>query len=221
MAKNQNKFFLGNLDATGQYTGYRLAFKPNIAEARAFNEGDTPKFDVTLLIPKTDKAGLKRLRDAVDAAIDATDWSAKAKQQVKKVAWDTDAFNDNSVIKDGDAKNERAAEEGASTYEQRAGHYTVKLTRKESFGPVGCFNADAVKIPEIEKAGAFQAGYWVNVSAQVYCYDFNGKKGVSLQFDAVQLIREDDIFGMDNPFSAVEVPDATKFDDALEFGDEE
>ena len=37
MAKNQNKFFLGNLDATGQYTGYRLAFKPNIAEARAFN----------------------------------------------------------------------------------------------------------------------------------------------------------------------------------------
>lgn len=219
MAKQQNKFFLGNKDAAGQYIGYRLAFAPNIAEARAFNEGDTKKYDVTLLIPKTDKAGIKRLQDAVNAAIDATDWSAKAKQQVKKVAWDTDAYNDYSILKDGDARNERSAEEGANTYEQRAGHYTVKLTRKESFGPVGCYTADAQKIPDIEKAGAFMAGYWVNVNANVYCYDFNGKKGVSLQFDAVQLVKEDEIFGVENPFEVVEV-EGTSFDEALEFGDE-
>jgi len=204
MAKNKNAFFIGDLKE-GQFVGYRLAFAPNLAEARGFNEEDNRKFDVTVLIPKTDKAGIKRIKDAINGAIDKTDWSAAAKTQVKKTAWDFDAYNDYCIMKDGDAKNERAKDEEKTEYTQRDGHYTLKATRKESFGPPTVVDKDAEPIPGIELKGAIQSGYWVNVSANVYCYDFNGKKGVSLQFDAVQLVKEGEIFGQSNPFEAIDI----------------
>jgi len=206
MAKKQFKFFVGEVDSNGQYTGYRLAFKPNLATPRAFNDGDTEKYDLTLIVPKTDKAGIKRIKDAVNGAIDATDWSAKAKQQVKKTAFeDADGFGEYALLKDGDARNERAEDEGATTYDQRAGCYTLKLTRKASFGPPIVVDADAQPIPSMSIEGAIMAGYWVNVQAIIYCYDYQGKKGVSIQFDAVQVVKADDVFGQSNPFEAVEI----------------
>lgn len=223
MAKQKNAFFIGDLKE-GNRLGYRLAFNPNLAEARGFKsatgEESARKFDVTVLIPKTDKAGIKRIKDAVNKAIDSTDWSAAAKAQVKKVAWDFDAYNDYCVMKDGDEKNARAKDEEKTEYEQRAGHYTLKATRKDSFGPPSVVNANAEPIPSIELKGAIQAGYWVNVSANVYCYDFNGKKGASIQFDAVQLVKEDEIFGQSNPFEALDIePEVVETDGESPFNE--
>ena len=40
----------------------------NILEARAFGEGQTPKYSVMLLIPKTDVGTVTRMKAAIDAA---------------------------------------------------------------------------------------------------------------------------------------------------------
>jgi len=202
MAKTKS-FFIGDLKG-GQYTGYRMFFG-DLAEPRGFSEDAAKKYSVTVLIPKTDKAGIKRIKDAVTAAVNATDWSEKAKKQVLKTCFDEDAYNDYAILKDGDAWNERAAEEGKEPYPQREGHYTVKCSRKDSFGAPAVFDADASPIPVIQIAGEIQRGYWINVNAQVYCYDFNGKKGAAMQFDAVQKVREDEIFGQTNPFESLDL----------------
>jgi len=207
MAKTKS-FFVGDVKG-GQHVGYRLFFG-DLAEARGFNDDDKRKYSLTVLIPKEDKAGIKRVKDAVKAAIDSTDWSAKAKAQVLKTAFDDDnGYNDYAILKDGDLWNARAVDEGKEAYPQREGHYTLKMSRKESFGPPAVVDADANPIPAMHIDGEVQRGYWINVNAQVYCYDFQGKKGVSMQFDAVQKVREDEVFGQSNPFEPVDFGDDT------------
>ena len=39
----------------------------NVFKPKAINEGQDPKYSVCLLIPKEDKATLKKIRDAIEA----------------------------------------------------------------------------------------------------------------------------------------------------------
>lgn len=43
----------------------------NVFEPTAMNEGETPKYNICILIPKEDEATLSRVKKAIDAAIEA------------------------------------------------------------------------------------------------------------------------------------------------------
>ena len=58
-----------------------------------------------------------------------------------------------------------------------------------------------------------QPGYHVNVQMSAYCYS-KPKFGVTLQLQAVQLVKEDAVFGRENPFGAVEEFNADEEDES-------
>ena len=59
---------MAEVNSTKVVTGkVRFSFV-NVFEARAFGEGQTPKYSVMLLIPKSDVGTIARIKKAIDAA---------------------------------------------------------------------------------------------------------------------------------------------------------
>ena len=144
----------------------RFSF-PHVFEPHAVEEGDKEKYSIMILIPKSDKATMKKLREAEKAAAEkgvATVWGGK---RPKKIA---------SIIKDGDDEEETDLEE----YPERAGHYymNVRTDRKpQVVGP------DVQPIMDREE---IYSGCYGRVSINAFPYDYAGKKGVSFGLNNVQ-----------------------------------
>jgi hypothetical protein len=190
---------------------YRCIF-PSLATPKAF-EGQTEaqaKYAVKVLIPKKDKETVKAINAFLEAAVAKTAWPAGAKKQVIQVAKNQDMMNDNCVLKDGDAINERRVGEEKAPVDAYNGHYVLTLSRKGTFGAPGIYLAGkgadgkaAVCPPERTNA-EIQSGFWVNAFFQSYCYS-KPKQGITLSLIAVQKVKEDTVFGQINPFDAIDV----------------
>ena len=77
----------------------------------------------------------------------------------------------------------------------------------------------ACEIPPALIPTTIRPGFWVIVEASAYVFD-GANSGVSLQLQGVQLVKEDEEFGRQNNFTAVEGADdgddedtENKFDD--------
>ena len=60
----------------------RLSYA-NVWEPKAANENAQPKYSVSIIIPKSDKATLKKINDAIDAAIEEGIGSLAARNPTK------------------------------------------------------------------------------------------------------------------------------------------
>jgi len=187
-------------------------YYPTLAEAKTFQEGQHPKYSIKILIPKTDKEQIKKIKDFYTAGVQKnTVWGKGKMAQVLKVANDAgDPYNDNALLKDGDKLNKRRVDEEKEPIAVYAGHYVIGASRREDFNPVVVVDQHNKHIPKEKISGQIQAGYYINANLQLYLWD-KPKSGVSFTLVGVQKVKEC-MLEENNPFEKLDIPEDEEFD---------
>lgn len=145
--------------------GVRVAF-PSLFTHALFNGSDTGKFELTVLLPKTDVAA--------KAAIDAAIAEARAEKPNTKVP------SVNICVKDGDDEDQ---------FDAYAGHWVIKTgTRKNPT----VIHRD--KSP-IREEGVIYGGCYCNVIVDFWVQDNQWGKRVNCNLWGVQFVRDGEPFG--------------------------
>lgn len=143
---------------------------------KLIEKGKFGKYEVSVLIPKSDTASYKAMEAAVEAAkLEAKDkkWGGKIPTKFKYPA-----------INDGDEKLNKD-EEPDEVY---AGHWY--LTAKSS-EPVYTCNAKNERIDPKE----IYSGCYGIASVNFYGYDFEGTKGIGVELRGIQFIKDGEPLG--------------------------
>ena len=173
MMKTQNQKPVNPLKViTGKDTRWSYC---NVWEAKAIN-GGTPKFSVSLLIPKSDTVTVKKIKDAIEAAY--REGEAKLKGNGKSVP----AL---SVIKtplrDGD--QERPDDPAY------AGHYFLNANSTTAPGIV-----DADCQPILTRSEVY-SGVYGRASISFYAFNSSGNRGIACGLNNLQKIRDGEPLG--------------------------
>lgn len=164
----------------------------NIFKSRAFQADQDAKFSICLLIPKEDKATLKKIKAAIDEAIQegiSSKWNGKKPANVKL------------PLRDGD--EERADE--APEYEGMM-FLNVNSTQKP-----GIVDKD---LNEILDPDEVYSGCWGRASINFYPFSVNGNKGIGVGLNNVQKLKDGEHLG------AARASAESDFDDDFEDDDE-
>lgn len=149
----------------------RLSFV-HLLEPYAMDEDDPKKYSCTLLIPKTDKATLRILKSAREAAIE----QGKAKFGA---AWGKSVHN---TMKDGD-------ETDLEKYPENEGHYVMGVSANRKPGVVD------PQLDPITDEGDIYSGCYAQVSVDAFPYNAKGNKGVSFGLRNVMKVADGQAFG--------------------------
>lgn len=145
----------------------------NIFKSHAFQAGQDAKYSVCLLIPKEDKATLKKIKAAIEEAVQegvASKWGGKKPGNLKL------------PLRDGD--DERAAK--APEYE---GMYFLNTNGTQKPGIVD-ENLNEILDPE-----EVYSGCWGRASISFYAFNTNGNKGVGVGLNNIQKLKDGDRLG--------------------------
>lgn len=158
---------------------------------RKNEDGSDGKYSATLLIPKTDKATVKALEAAIEAA------KAEGVADGIKGARDFE-----SPLRDGDGKRPRGGEYGPEC---------------KGMMVVNAISKNRVKVcdrmrNEILDADEIYSGMWANVLVRFKCFSVPGNKGISCYLNLVQKVRDDQPLGSaapkaDDVFEAIDDED--------------
>lgn len=165
--------------ATKVITGkVRLSYC-HIFEPRPDDDGNE-KYSCSILIPKSDKETLRKIKAAVDAAVELgkSKWGGKVPANLKK------------PLRDGD--EERPDDEAY------AGHYFLNATSKNKPGiakPVGKGPDGKVKFQEITDSTEVYSGCYAKVSINFYPYDAKGNRGVAAGLNNVVKVQDGEFLG--------------------------
>jgi len=161
------------MSSTKVVTGkVRLSYA-RLFEAQSFN-GSDPKYSTVILIPKSDKETLKKIRNAQAAAAEAGKDKFKNKTIPKNLA---------TTLRDGD--------EDADTMQnpEYTGHFYMNVSSKNKPGVV-----DRDLNPIID-AGEVYSGCYARVSLNFFAYNVAGKQGISAGLNNVQKIADGEPLG--------------------------
>ena len=164
----------------------------NIFKSRAFQADQDAKFSICLLIPKEDKATLKKIKAAIDEAIQegiSSKWNGKKPANVKL------------PLRDGD--EERADE--APEYEG------MMFLNANSTQKPGIVDKD---LNEILDPDEVYSGCWGRASINFYPFSVNGNKGIGVGLNNVQKLKDGVHLG------AARASAESDFDDDFEDDDE-
>lgn len=164
----------------------------NIFKSRAFQADQDAKFSICLLIPKEDKATLKKIKAAIDEAIQegiSSKWNGKKPANVKL------------PLRDGD--EERADE--APEYEG------MMFLNANSTQKPGIVDKD---LNEILDSDEVYSGCWGRASINFYPFSVNGNKGIGVGLNNVQKLKDGEHLG------AARASAESDFDDDFEDDDE-
>ena len=140
-----------------------------VFEPTAMNEGDTKKYSVSILIPKTDKATVKAIKDAIQSALELG--KSKHFGGVLPKKWE-------NPLRDGDEEKDGAEYQGM---------YFINAKRKEKQGAPLVINGAKQYITEKEE---LYSGCYGNVAISLFSYEFTGKYGVGVGLNAIQKTKE-------------------------------
>ena len=158
--------------ATQMTTGTARLSYPQLWEAKSF-KGGKPKFSATLLIPKTDKKTLDRIKSCVEAA----------KADGKDKSWKGSIPKDLDLpLHDGDA-DFNAGKKG----EECKGHFY--LNAKSEMKPVVLDE----KGDEMLRQADVYAGCYVKAAINFFPYN-NAGKGVGVGLNAIKKVKEGEPF---------------------------
>lgn len=150
-------------------------------------EGQEPKYSVVILVPKTDKATINKIKAAQQAALEIGK-STKFGGSIPK--------NWKNTFRDGD---EEADLEKNPEYE---GHYFMTISNKTRPGIV-----DQSVQPIIDQTEVY-SGCYARVSMNAFAFSASGNKGVSFGLNHVQKLADGEPFGSitkaEDDFDAVE-----------------
>ena len=134
----------------------------NLFTPRAVQEGATPKYSVTLLIPKSDKATMQKIK----AAMDEAKQKFMASNSGKKLP-----TNLKSTLHDGDGERPNGGEFG----EECKGCYVITVSSNNK--PV-LVHADKTPLTDPQE---LYSGCYGRAIINFYVYDTQGNKGISAQ----------------------------------------
>lgn len=165
--------------------GYVHLFEPYAYEA-----GREPKYSCMILIPKSDKKTLAKIKAAHEAAIEQgirTKWHGKKPKNL------------GFTLRDGD---EDQPGDGGPEFD---GHYWMNVTCKTRPGVVGR------DLEPITDESAVYSGCYARVSINLFPYSASGNNGVSAGLNNVQFVRDGESLGgrsrAEDDFDAYEVED--------------
>lgn len=107
----------------------RLSYANSLYEAKAFQAGDTPKYSVTLLFKKNDKADMVSLKSLYDGAMEdlTTQWpDERTRPRIPIMGHDL------SPIKDADKACDKQGIPILEKNPEYAGHYTIRASSTEA-----------------------------------------------------------------------------------------
>jgi len=161
---------------------YLHVFEPN-----AIEEGQTPKYSVSLLIDKSDKKTLAAIKKAIEAAktAGAPKWGGKIPPNLK------------TPIRDGDAER--------PDQEEYKGKFFVNAN---SVGKPGVVDQNVQPILDSTEV---YSGCYGRASVNFYAYNVSGNKGIACGLNNIQKMRDGDTLGgrsrAEDDFDAVDSGD--------------
>ena len=142
----------------------RLSYA-NLFEAKSI-QGSKPKYSVSLIIPKSDKATLAKIEAAIDAAIEAGTAKFGGKRPNKAAL--------KLPLRDGDT--ERDDEAYANSMFVNANSTTPPQVVDESLSPI------------LDRSQVY-SGCYARASITFYAFNTNGNKGIACGLGNIQKIR--------------------------------
>lgn len=169
----------------------------HLFEAFSSFEGAAAKFSTVILVPKTDKSTIKKIKAAQQAALEQGK-STKFNGSIPK--------NWKNTFRDGD---EEADLEKNPEYE---GHYFMTISNNTKPGVVD------QHVQPVMDASEVYSGCYARVSMNAFPFSASGNKGVSFGLNHVQKIEDGEPFGnfskAENDFDPIE-DDEEDDDDGL------
>ena len=159
-------------------------------------DGNDEKYSCSILIPKNDKETLRKIKEAVDTAIEQGrgKWGGKVPPNLKK------------PLRDGD--EERPDDQAY------AGHYFLNASSKNKPGiakPIGKGADGRTKFLEITDTTEVYSGCYAKVSLNFYAYDAKGNRGVAAGLNNVVKVQDGDYLGgrarVDDDFASEDFDD--------------
>ena len=141
----------------------------NIFKSRAFQAGQDAKFSICLLIPKEDKATIKKIKAAIEEAIQegiSAKWGGKKPANLKLPLRD-----------------------GADEAEEYVGMYFLNANSNQKPGIVD------KDLNEILDPDEVYSGCWGRASLNFYAFNSNGNKGVGVGLNNIQKLKDDERLG--------------------------
>lgn len=154
----------------------RLSFV-NVFEPKAMKEGDTPKYSVTAIIPKSDTKTINAIKAAIQKA---------AENGAQRHFGGRVPTNVNNTFKDGDTETNDLGELQKAKYPEYADSYYIRLSTK--FKPKVL---DANRQEIIDPTEVY-SGCYGRVSMTFFAYSGDGKRGVSASLNNVMKTRDGD-----------------------------
>ncbi|MEC0340053.1 DUF2815 family protein [Bacillus sonorensis] len=159
----------------------------HIFQPHAIEEGQEPKYSMSIIIPKSDKETLKKIKAAVEAAkqAGASKWGGKIPKNLK------------TPLRDGD--------EERPDQEEYAGAYFLNASSKTRPGVVDAHLNEIIDSEEV------YSGCYGRVSINFYPFNTAGNKGIACGLNNVQKWEDGDYLGgrsrAQDDFDALEVED--------------
>ena len=157
---------------TGPRTRWSYA---NVWDAKSI-DGGTPKFSVSLIIPKTDTATVGRIKAAIQAAYEEGEGKLKGSS---KIAPPLEAIK--NPLRDGDKERP-----GDAAY---ANSYFINANSSTAPGIV-----DADRNPIIERSEVY-SGVYGRASISFYAFNSNGNRGIACGLNNLQKISDGEPLG--------------------------
>lgn len=159
----------------------RLSFV-SVFTPSSVNGGDE-KYTATLMIPKSDKETLRKIKAAVDAA----------KETGKSSKWGGKIPNSLDLpLHDGDEDKD------LEKYPEFAGHYYVNAksnTKPEVTKPIGKDADGKTKLQEITDSTEIYSGCYARASVNFYPFDMKGNKGVAAGLNSIVKVQDGEFLG--------------------------
>ena len=156
-------------------TGRVRASYANVFEPRAQKAGDEPKYSIALLIDKSDKATLKAIDGAINAAIaegTAKKWGGKQPAKLKL------------PLRDGDEE-----QPGDENYTGKM-FLNARSPQDRKPGIVGTTKGGDGKLLPIVDPEEFYSGCYCRATITFYAYESNGSKGVAVGLNNIQKLAD-------------------------------
>lgn len=165
-----------------------------------------PKYSLTVLISKSDKATIKAIHDFVKESIKESKHNAGIKKIITETYQNTDPQNKGCLLRDGDKLNEYAELKEEKPKKAYKNSYVLKVKRPVSFKTRAMVVDEKNKPIPVEFLDAeLQSGYWVNMVLTPYVYT-GEMSSVSLTLQAVQRSRKDEsLVESESPFDTLDV----------------
>lgn len=175
----------------------RLSYA-HLFEPFSFNDDQEPKYSVVLLIPKSDKATIKKIKAAQKAALE----QGKSSKFNGKIP-----TNWSNTLRDGD--EEKDLEDNP----EFAGHYFMTVSARTRPGIV-----DRDVQPILDSTEVY-SGCYARASINAFPYSVSGNKGVSFGLNHIQKIKDGEPLGgrsnAEDDFDSLDDDEFDEDDDSL------